>query len=199
MDKRELQRHLHTLSREDLVKELLLAIEVAGPGGLREGLIETPARVAKAYDTWFGGYAQDPADVLKVFEDGAEGTDEMVVVKDIPVWSHCEHHMAPFFGTATIAYIPDGKIVGLSKLTRLVEIFARRLQVQERLTTEIANALNEHLAPKGVAVFINCRHTCVESRGVKSQGQSTITSKLTGVFKKEPHTRAEFMAIANKS
>lgn len=165
---------------------------------LREGLQETPARVAKAYQTWFGGYRQDPADVLKVFEDGAEGTDEMVIVKDIPIWSHCEHHMAPFFGTATIAYIPDGKIVGLSKLTRLAEVFARRLQVQERLTTQIADSLMEHLNPKGVAVYINCRHTCVESRGVKSQGQSTITSKLTGVFKAEPHTRAEFMSIATK-
>lgn len=179
---------------QNAVCELLAAIEGAECHDLREGLIETPARVAKAYETWFGGYAQDPKDVLKVFEDGAEGCDEMVVVKDIPVWSHCEHHMAPFFGTATIAYIPNKKIVGLSKLTRLVEVFARRLQVQERLTNEIADAIQEHLEPLGCAVYVNCRHTCVESRGVKSQGQSTITTALRGNIKSQPETRGEFLS-----
>lgn len=185
---------IKTITTENLIKELLLRIEKTDHNELREGLLESPARIAKAYDTWFGGYAQDPKEVLKVFEDGADGADEMVIVKNIPVWSHCEHHMAPFFGHATIAYIPDGKIVGLSKLTRLTEIFARRLQVQERLTTQIAESLMKHLQPKGVAVYIECRHTCVESRGVRSQGQSTITSKLTGVFKTSPNTRAEFMS-----
>lgn len=185
--------------KQEIVETLVTAIlqKIEGDAELRPGLVETPKRVAKAYDTWFGGYDLDPAEVLKVFEDGAEGCDEMVVVKDIPIWSHCEHHMAPFFGTATIAYIPNGKIVGLSKLTRIAEVFARRLQVQERLTTQIADALMDNLNPLGVAVHINCRHTCVESRGVKSAGQSTITTKLTGVFKTQPETRAEFMAIAN--
>lgn len=178
-----------------LVSELLSLIEQQPASQpLREGLVETPVRVAKAYKTWFGGYNQNPADVLKTFTDGA--TDEMVVVRNIPVWSHCEHHMAPFFGTVTIAYIPNGKIVGLSKLTRLTEIFARRLQVQERLTTQIADAIEEHLQPKGVAVYMTCRHTCVESRGVRSAGQDTVTSKLTGVFKDEAITRGEFMSIA---
>lgn len=181
-------------STEALVGAILRKIE--GDEANRPGIGETPMRVAKAYKTWFGGYGVDPKDVLKVFKDGAEGCDEMVVVKHIPIWSHCEHHMAPFFGTATIAYIPNGKIVGLSKLTRIAEVFARRLQVQERLTTQIADALMDNLQPLGVAVYLECRHTCVESRGVKSAGQSTVTSKLTGVFKDDPAARAEFMAIA---
>jgi GTP cyclohydrolase I len=134
--------------------------------------------------------------VLKVFEDGAEGCDEMVVVKDIPFYSKCEHHMADIFGTATIAYVPNGKIVGLSKLNRLLDIYARRLQVQERLTAQVADALMEHLQPKGSAVLIKARHMCMESRGVRQQGHHTITSALRGVFKTESATRAEFMALA---
>ncbi len=181
---------------EIMFKSILEQVEPNANGELREGLVETPKRVAKAFETWFGGYDQSPADVLKVFKDGAEGTDEMVVVRNIPVWSHCEHHMAPFFGTVTIAYIPDDSIVGLSKFTRLVEIFSRRLQVQERLTTQIAEALEECLKPKGAAVYMTCRHTCVESRGVRSSGQDTVTSKLTGVFKTDGQTRSEFMSIA---
>lgn len=172
-------------------------LQFIGEDSNREGLSETPNRVAKAWsDYWAAGYKQKPEDVLKVFEDGAESYDEMVIVKNIPIYSHCEHHLAPIFGTATIAYIPDGKIVGLSKLSRLAEVFARRLQVQERLTNQIADAIQEHLHPKGVGVIIKARHLCMESRGICQQGHHTITSALRGVLKDQPETRAEFMDLA---
>lgn len=180
---------------EDAIRTVL--VEIDGRDDLREGLVETPARVAKAMQTWFSGYHMNPADVLKVFSDGAENYDEMVIVKDIPIYSKCEHHMADIFGTATIAYIPNGKIVGLSKLSRVADIFARRLQVQERLTTDIADCLMEHLEPLGVGVVIKARHMCMESRGLCQQGHHTITSCLRGVLKEEPATRAEFMSFVN--
>lgn len=162
----------------------------------REGLKDTPARAQKAWEFWTSGYSQDPAAVLKVFEDGADNYDQMVTVKDIPLYSHCEHHLAPIFGTCTISYIPNGRIVGLSKLSRLVEVFARRLQVQERLTSQIADALNEHLKPAGVGVVIKARHMCMESRGICQQGHHTITSALRGAMRDEPETRNEFLRMA---
>jgi GTP cyclohydrolase I len=168
---------------------------VIGENPLRGGLLETPARVAKAWKHWTSGYGKDPAELLKVFEDGAEGVNEMVVVRDIPIYSHCEHHLAPIFGTATIGYLPDGKIVGLSKLNRLADMFARRLQVQERMTNQIADALMQHLAPHGCGVVVNARHMCMESRGVQ-QSSSTTTSALRGVFKDDPTVRAEFLSLA---
>lgn len=146
----------------------------------REGLAETPARVAKAWEHWVSGYKQDPAEVLKVFEDGGEGYNEMVLVAGIPIYSKCEHHLADIFGTATIAYIPNGKIVGLSKLSRVADIFARRLQVQERMTSQIADAIWENLEPLGVAVWISARHMCMESRGICQQGHHTITKAFRG-------------------
>nr|AYD82547.1 GTP cyclohydrolase [Achromobacter phage vB_Ade_ART] len=161
----------------------------------RQGLEETPARVAKAWAFWTKGYAENPAEILKVFDDGANGYDEMVSVCNIPVYSHCEHHMAPIFGVATVAYIPDGRIVGLSKLSRLVDCFARRLQVQERLTTQIADSLQEHLNPKGVGVWIKARHMCMESRGICQQGHHTVTTALRGVIKEDLSARAEFLAL----
>lgn len=179
---------------ESLVRNML---QVIGEDPNREGLLETPNRVVKAWNTWFGGYNQDPASVLKVFEDGAEGCDEAVIVRDIDVYSHCEHHMAPIFGKCTIAYIPDKKIVGLSKLNRLVDIFARRLQVQERLTTQIADALQTHLSPKGIFVQIDARHLCVESRGVK-QNSATTTTALRGLFREDAAARAEILATIRK-
>lgn len=179
--------------RETAVWGLLESVE--GEDATREGLLETPARVAKAYEHWFSGYKSDPKDVLKVFKDGAEGYDEMVLETDIPVYSTCEHHMAPFFGVAHIAYIPSGAVVGLSKLVRLVDIFARRLQVQERLTAQIADCLNDELKPLGVGVLIQCRHMCIESRGVATPGVITTTSALRGVIKNEPETRAEFLSL----
>lgn len=167
-----------------------------GDNADREGLSETPGRVASAFDEWFGGYNADTdEEILKVFEDGAEAYDEMILVKDLPIYSHCEHHMAAIFGTVSIAYIPNGKIVGLSKLPRLAAKYARRLQVQERLTTQIADALNDCLMPKGVAVMIKARHMCMESRGICQQGHHTVTSALRGVFKDKQEVRAEFLAL----
>jgi GTP cyclohydrolase I len=177
---------------EDHIRRL---IQYAGDDPTREGLSETPARVAKAWLHWCGGYDTDPATLLKTFEDGAEDVNEMVLVRNIPFFSHCEHHMAPFFGTATIGYIPNGKIVGLSKLNRLVDVFARRLQVQERLTTQIADALVEHLTPLGVGVIVKARHMCVESRGVAHSGSETITSALRGVMF-DGNQRQEFLLLS---
>jgi GTP cyclohydrolase I len=171
-------------------------LQFVGENPERGGLLETPHRVAKAWMEWCSGYNFKPEDVLKTFEDGADGVDEMVVVKDIPFYSHCEHHMAAIFGTATIAYVPDRKIVGLSKLSRLLDIYARRLQVQERLTNQIADALQDNLQPKGVGVVIKARHLCMESRGVNQQGHYTITSALRGVMRSIPEARAEFLDLA---
>lgn len=178
---------------ELLVKRLLKLI---GEDANRPGLFDTPERVAKAWREWTSGYRQDPADLFTTFKDGAEKVDEMIVIKDIPFYTHCEHHLAPFFGKATVAYIPNGRIVGLSKINRLVDMYARRLQVQERLTTQIADAIMENLAPVGCAVLLSARHLCMESRGIKQQGHSTVTSALRGVFKEEPSTRSEFMRLA---
>lgn len=164
------------------IHDILSVIESGDTGApLRPGLEETPDRVAKAYSTWFGGYDVDVAGLFKTFEDGAEGSNEMVIVRDIPVYSHCEHHMAPIIGRATVGYVPDGKIVGLSKLSRVVDAFARRLQVQERLTNQVADAIWDHLHPKAVCVYIDARHMCMESRGVKqSCGSSTVTKAFRG-------------------
>ncbi len=161
------------------IEKILKLIE--GGDDLREGLVETPDRVAKAYATWFGGYSVDIASLFKTFEDGGENCDEMVIVRDIPVYSHCEHHMAPIIGRAVVGYVPNGRIVGLSKLSRVVDAFARRLQVQERLTNQIADAIVEHLDPKAVCVYIDAKHMCMESRGVKQVcGSSTITKAFRG-------------------
>ena len=164
----------------------------------RPGLLETPARVAKAWMAWTAGYHQEPADVLKTFEDGAEEYNELIVVRNIPVYSHCEHHLAPFFGKATVGYMPNGKIVGLSKLTRLVECFSRRLQVQERMTIQIANALMETLEPKAVGVVVRCRHLCMESRGIRTAGEETVTSAMLGELQPNLAMRTEFLDLARE-
>lgn len=173
-------------------------LESIGEDPDRSGLHETPSRVEKAWKDWTAGYKQDPAEVLKVFDDGAEQYNELIVVRGIPVYSHCEHHLAPFFGKATIGYLPNGKIVGLSKLTRLVDCFARRLQVQERLTTQIANALMQHLEPKAVGVVISCRHMCMESRGIRTAGEETITSAMLGELQPNLALRTEFLSLARE-
>jgi len=165
----------------------------------RPGLHETPSRVAKAWKHWTSGYQEDPAECLKVFEDGAQEYNELIIVRGIPVYSHCEHHLAPFFGKATIGYVPDGKIVGLSKLTRLVNCYAKRLQVQERLTIQIANALMTHLQPKAVGVVIRCRHMCMESRGIRTEGEETVTSAMLGELQPNLALRTEFLALARES
>ena len=180
--------------RQEVIFNLLSEVIEENPR--REGLQDTPARVVKAWKHWCSGYNVDIAKLLKTFEDGAENYDEMVLVKDIPIYSKCEHHLADIFGTATIAYIPNGRVVGLSKLSRVADAFARRLQVQERLTTQIADALNEHLQPKAVGVIVKARHMCMESRGICQQGHHTVTSALRGVFKTDPTARAEFLRLA---
>ena len=181
---------------EDNVRRML---QVIGEDPEREGLRETPHRVVKAWQQyWATGYSVDIPKLLKVFEDGGENYDEMVIVRDIPIYSKCEHHLADIFGTATVAYIPNGRIVGLSKLSRVADAYARRLQVQERLTAQIADALNENLQPKGVGVIIRARHMCMESRGICQQGHHTITSALRGVLKEDQAARAEFIKLATE-
>lgn len=172
--------------------ELLEAIE--GENAYREGLVETPARVAKAYMKFFSGYAMDPHKILgKVFEDDPH--QEIVIVRSIQFYSHCEHHMVPFFGKAHVAYIPNGRIVGISKLARLVECFARRLQVQERLTSQVADTIEEVLKPLGVMVVIEAEHMCMTSRGIEKPGTTTITSAVRGVFRDKPEARAEALML----
>lgn len=163
----------------------------------RPGIQETPMRAAKAWVEWTSGMRQDPAAVLKVFADGAEKADEMVLVRDIEFYSHCEHHMAPFFGVAHVAYIPNGRIVGLSKLARVTDIFAKRLQVQERLTNQIADCLQENLDPLGVGVVMKAKHFCMCSRGVGKQGSETVTSALRGAMREYGPARAEFLSLIN--
>ncbi|MFZ9871325.1 MAG: GTP cyclohydrolase I FolE [Steroidobacteraceae bacterium] len=178
-----------------MVRDLLSYI---GEDPDREGLLETPARFLKAWAEYTRGYREKPEDILKSFEDGAERVDEMVIVSDIPVYSLCEHHLAPFFGRAHVGYVPDKRILGLSKISRLVEVFGRRLQVQERLTNQIADALDENLQPLGVAVVIECRHMCMESRGVRHTGTSTVTSALRGSIKANADTRREFLSLIGR-
>ena len=178
---------------EDIISHLLVAI---GDDPMREGLRDTPKRVLKAWkEDWCSGYGADPISELKTFSDGAEGSDQIVLVKDIEFYSNCEHHMAPFFGVAHIAYIPVGAVVGLSKLARVLDIFAKRLQVQERLTNQIADTLMEGLNPLGVGVIIEAKHMCMCSRGVQKQSSTTTTSALRGAIRDEPETRAEFLKL----
>ena len=162
----------------------------------RQGLSDTPERAAKAWTHWTRGYREDPAAILKTFEDGSEHYNQLIVVRQIPVYSHCEHHLAPFFGHAAIGYLPNGRIVGLSKLTRLVNCFAARLQVQERLTQQVAQALLEHLQPKAVGVVIRCRHMCMESRGIAVAGEETVTSAMLGDLQHSDALRGEFLSLA---
>lgn len=166
------------------------------PEPTREGLQDTPERVVKAWQHWCSGYHVDVPALFKQFKDGGEKYDQMVIVKDIPIYSKCEHHLADIFGTATIAYIPNGRVVGLSKLSRVADAFARRLQVQERLTQQIAQAIEDNLDPIGVGVLVRARHMCMESRGVCQQGHHTITVALRGAIKDELSTREEFLRLA---
>ena len=181
-----------------LVDSIRHIIEYSGDDPDRPGLLDTPTRFKKAWQHHMQGYKLDPKDVLKYFQDGAEAYDEMVIVKDIPFYSHCEHHLAPFFGRVSIGYIPNGRIVGLSKLARLVDIYAHRLQVQERMTVQIATSLNECLTPAGTAVIVTARHLCMESRGICKQGHETITSAMRGVFVDDINARQEFLHLIRR-
>jgi len=177
---------------EAAVRELLLAI---GENPDRDGLKATPGRVARAYGEFFGGLHVDPDEVLQTTFDANH--DELVLVKDIPLYSTCEHHLVPFHGSAAVGYIPgeDGRITGLSKLARLVDLYARRPQVQERLTTQIADALNKRLEPRGVIVVVQAEHLCMAMRGVRKPGSMTVTSAVRGIFKSDPRTRAEALSL----
>jgi GTP cyclohydrolase I len=176
---------------EDAVRTL---IRWAGDDPGREGLSDTPRRVARAYEEWYGGYADDPEQLLERFFEEIAGYDEMVLLRDIRFESHCEHHMAPIIGRAHIAYLPDQRVVGISKLARLVGVFAKRLQIQERMTAEIADTLERVLKPQGVAVVIEASHQCMTTRGVHSSGVSMVTSRLLGAFRDQPETRQEFLS-----
>jgi GTP cyclohydrolase I len=179
---------------EDAVRVLL---GWAGDNPDREGLQGTPARVARAFEEWFAGYDQNPADYLsRTFEEVA-GYDEIVALRDIPFESHCEHHLAPIIGKAHIAYLPRRRVVGISKLARLVDVYAKRLQIQEKMTAEIASCLDKVLKPLGVAVVIEAVHHCMTTRGVHKPGVSMVTSRMLGVFRRQAATRQEFLASLN--
>ena len=169
----------------------------AGDKPTREGLVGTPARVARAYEEWFSGYAQDPKEYLSRTFDEVAGYDEIVALRDIPFESHCEHHLAPIIGKAHIGYLPRRRVVGISKLARLVDVFAKRLQIQEKMTAEIANCVEEVLNPLGVAVVIEATHQCMTTRGVHKGGVTMMTSRMLGVFREQPETRQEFLASLN--
>ena len=178
----------------EAVRKLLLW---AGDDPDREGLVGTPDRVARAYKEFFAGYEQDPEEILRTTFEEVEGYDEMVLVKDIGVESHCEHHMVPIIGRAHIAYIPNNRVVGISKLARVVDIFAKRLQIQEKMTAQIANSIENVLKPKGIAVVIDASHQCMTTRGVNKPESSTVTSAMRGDFKDNPRTRNEFLSFIN--
>lgn len=182
---------LTSASFEDLVREMIVRL---GEDPTREGLGRTPARVHKAFEYLTRGYQQDPDALLK----GALFTvnyDEMVIVKDVEMFSLCEHHMLPFFGKVHVAYIPNGKVIGLSKIPRLIEIFSRRLQIQERLTTQIAESIQNAIQPLGVGVVVEARHLCMMMRGVEKQHSSAVTSSMLGCFREEQETRTEFLSL----
>ena len=178
---------------ENAVKSMMLHV---GENPSREGLEKTPQRVRKAYEFMYGGYKEDPNEILKsaLF---TSSNDEMVLLKDIEFYSTCEHHLLPIIGRVHVAYIPDGKVVGLSKIPRVVNVFARRMQIQEQLTEQIADAINVTIKPKGVAVVVQARHMCMEMRGVEKINSTTTSSALRGLFKKDERTRSEFFSLIN--
>ena len=186
-------------TREEAEAAVRTMLAWTGDNPDREGLVETPKRVVRAYEQFFAGYEMDPKQVLsKVFEE-VEGYYEMVIVKDIRVESHCEHHIVPILGKAHVGYLPNKRIVGISKLARVVDIFGKRLQTQEVMTAQIANVINEVLEPRGVAVVMNAKHQCMTTRGVHKPESSTITSTMLGAFRENPDTRAEFMNLITTS
>lgn len=183
-------------TREEAMDAVRTLIAWAGDDPDRSGLVDTPRRVVDAYGEWFEGYGADPAvELSRVFED-VTGYDDMVILRQVEVESHCEHHIAPFLGKASVAYIPDAKVVGISKLARVVEIFSRRLQSQETLTNQITAAIEESLAPKGVAVLIEAEHQCMTTRGVNHRHVSTVTNRFTGAFRDDPALVERFLKLA---
>lgn len=185
-------------TRKDAEAAVKVLLEWAGDDPEREGLLDTPARVARAYEDWFSGYQDDPVDFLRRTFKEVDGYDEMIVLRDITFESHCEHHLAPIIGRAHVGYLPDKKVVGISKLARVVETFARRLQVQEAMTAQIANCIIDVLKPKGVGVIIEASHQCMTTRGIHKTGVSMVTSQMLGTMRTDASTRAEFLEICGR-
>jgi GTP cyclohydrolase I len=186
-------RRTRPVTREAAEEAVRTLLRWAGDDPEREGLRDTPSRVASAYQEWFSGYASDPAEYLRRTFKEVGGYDEMVVLRDIAFESHCEHHLAPIIGRVHVGYLPNNKVVGISKLARVVEGYARRLQVQEKLTAQIAGCIDEVLHPRGVGVVVDAVHQCMTTRGVHKRGVSMITSRMTGTFREDARTRAEFL------
>jgi GTP cyclohydrolase I len=182
-------------SRAEAEAAIRTIIRWSGDDPGRAGLLETPARVARAFEEFFSGYAQDPSAILRKTFNEIEGYDEMIVLRGIRFESHCEHHLAPIIGHAWVGYIPDGRVVGISKLARVVDAFAKRLQIQERMTAEIANTINDVLQPKGVGVIIKATHECMTARGVHKPDTDLVTSRMLGCFRDDPLTRQEFLRL----
>ena len=185
-------------SREEAEAAVVTLLEWAGEDPNREGLVDTPRRVAQAYEDWFSGYQADPVQFLERTFEEVEGYDEMIVLRDITFESHCEHHMAPIIGKAHVGYLPNNKIVGISKLARVVDAFARRFQVQEKMTAQIAQCIQQVLKPKGVGVVIDAMHQCMTTRGIHKSGVSMVTSQMLGAFRKDARTRAEFLQMIGR-
>jgi GTP cyclohydrolase IA len=182
--------------RADVEAAFRTIIRWTGDDPERDGLIETPARVARAFEEFFVGYTQDPVEILKKTFEEIEGYDEMIVLRGIRFESHCEHHMAPIIGQAWVGYVPSGRVVGISKLARVVEVYAKRLQIQEKMTAQIANTINDVLQPQGVGVIIKASHHCMTTRGVHKPGSDLVTSRMLGCFRDNPLTRQEFLSMA---
>lgn len=201
MAKKAAKKSAHTKkpSRSEAEEAVRTLLRWTGDDVKREGLIDTPARVVRAFDEFFAGYTQDPVSILKRTFEEVENYDEMIVLTNIHFHSHCEHHMVPIIGVAHVGYIPSGRVVGISKLARVVEVYARRLQIQEKMTAQIANAIDEALKPRGVGVVIEAVHSCMTTRGVKKDGVSMKTSHMTGLFRKDSKTRHEFFNLISSA
>jgi GTP cyclohydrolase I len=196
-DQAPIPNDINGVSRETAEDAVRTLLRWAGEDPQREGLLDTPGRVVRAYEDWYSGYKLDPDEYLaRTFEEVC-GYDEMVVLRDIQFESHCEHHMAPIIGKAHVGYLPDGKVVGISKLARVVEAYAQRFQVQEKMTAQIANCIQRALHPKGVAVVIEGAHECMTTRGIHKRGVSMVTSQMLGDFREDARTRAEFLRFVN--
>jgi GTP cyclohydrolase I len=194
---RTLRTEVARPDRADVEAAFRTIIRWTGDDPERDGLIETPARVARSFEEFFVGYAQDPVEILhKTFEE-IEGYDEMVVLRGIRFESHCEHHMAPIIGQAWVAYVPSGRVVGISKLARVVEVYAKRLQIQEKMTAQVANTINDVLKPQGVGVIIKAKHHCMTTRGVHKVDTDLVTSRMLGCFRDNPLTRQEFLSMVD--
>ena len=182
-------------SQEEAERAIRTLLRWAGDNPDREGLLDTPARVARAFKEWFSGYGEDPYVFLQATFEEIDGYDEMVVLRDVRFESHCEHHLAPIIGKVHIAYLPNRRVVGISKLARIVDVYSRRLQIQEKLTAQIANTINEVLEPQGVAVAVEATHQCMTTRGIHKPGVTMVTSRMLGQFRNDPTTRREFLAM----